>query len=167
MVKPRPSDGNLVAKRLTFLSSTTASRLVVGQHSLLYIHTPSRVQGVLDTYIQRSLHRVLQWLSSISRMTYFVYYTEFCPEAWYFSVVSVVCCPVEFSASGISTSPEESYGVWRVKMSVFTKPRKGRTWPGIMSKRHRKIKYGFPNSCSTDTLLYIVIQGHHEISPFL
>jgi hypothetical protein len=39
---------------------------------------------------------------------------------------------------GLITRPEGSYWVWCVKLVWFAKPRKGRSWPGIGSKRHKK-----------------------------
>jgi hypothetical protein len=40
------------------------------------------------------------------------------------SVVSVVCCQVEVSATDLITRPEESYRLWRASSCVIKTPRK-------------------------------------------
>jgi len=46
------------------------------------------------------------------------------------SVVSVVFCQVEVSASGLITRPEESYRVWCVQCDLETS-RMRRPWPEL------------------------------------
>ena len=79
------------------------------------------------------------------------------------SVVSVVCCQVEVFATGwslVQRSPTEyiCVCVCVCPKSVIAKPRTGKSWTGIGSKRHKNLKKSSPIRLLANTNSYKALQ---------
>ena len=104
-------------------------------HIFFFAHSCAHITETYCYYRGLLLYFFVELIIHMLMLTFInlsiIYKLKSCRRHRYLSLLTVVCCQVEVSASDWSTRPEESYRLWCVVVCDLETSRMRRPWPAL------------------------------------